>query len=121
MNDISKITIKGEDFALIPWEVYEDMADIAAYNEFHRQLAAGEEEFFPSELLDKILDERENPVKVYREYRGKSIEEATAATGISKDYWKKIEKGVCKGSVTTLKKIARFLDVTLDMLTPCED
>lgn len=121
MNNISKITIKGEDYALIPWEEYEDMADIAAYNDFHRKLEAGEEEFFPAEVVEDILLRNANPVKVYREYRGKSIEEATAATGISKDYWKKIEKGVCKGSVTTLKKIARFLDVTLDMLTPCED
>lgn len=95
--------------------------DIAAYNDFQRKLAAGEEEFFPSELLDKILDDRENPVKVYREYRGKSIDEACAATGISKDYWKKLEKGVAVGSVATLKKIAKFLNVTMEMLTPCDD
>lgn len=121
MNSIAKINIKGEQFALIPWEDYEDLADIAAYNDFQRKLAAGEEEFFPSELLDKILDDRENPVKVYREYRGKSVDEACAATGISKDYWKKLEKGVAVGSVATLKKIAKFLNVTMEMLTPCDD
>lgn len=121
MNNISKINIKGEDFALIPWEDYEDLADIAAYNDFQRKLSAGKEEFFPAEIVESILLKNANPVKVYREYRQKTIEEACAATGISKDYWKKIEKGVAVGSVGTLKKIARFLNVDMEMLTPCED
>lgn len=31
MNKVNRITIKGEDYALIPWEDYEDLADIAAF------------------------------------------------------------------------------------------
>jgi DNA-binding XRE family transcriptional regulator len=121
MNAVTKIKLDKKDYVILSLDDYEDLIDIVKCHEFQRKLAAGEEEFFPSELLDKILDNRENPVKVYREYRQKTIEEACAATGISKDYWKKIEKGVAVGSVGTLKKIARFLNVDMEMLTPCED
>lgn len=121
MNDITKIKLGGEDYVILSLDDYEDLLDALELKDFQRKLDSGEEEFFPSDLLDRILDDGESPVKVYREYRKKTIDDACAVTGISKDYWKKIEKGVAAGSVKTLKKIADYLNVDMEMLTPCED
>ena len=87
MNSIAKINIKGEDFALIPWEDYEDLADIAAYNDFQRKLAAGEEEFFPAEIVESILLDGANtaanrltkraPLRVFPRITGKNWKRAS--------------------------------------------
>ena len=68
----------GERLAVIPLAEYERLReaaemleDVAAYDGAKRRLAAGTEELIPHEIAVRLI-EGENPIPVWREYRGLS-------------------------------------------------
>jgi len=71
------------------------------------------EELVPSEVVYAILD-GENPIRVWRKYRGYTQRELAEAAGISKPYLSQIETGKRKGTTEVLSAVARALDLTLD-------
>lgn len=90
--------------------------DSTAIDDFKMRLAAGgEEEWVPAGTANRILD-GENPVKVWREYRGMTQESLAERAGISKAYLCQIETGKRAGAVKTLRAIAAALGVTVDDL-----
>lgn len=93
----------------------EDAEDIATIRRFEQKLAAGEEEIIPAEYVYRILD-GENPVAVWREYRGLTAKALAEAVGITQAYLSQIETGKRDGTVGTMKKIAEALKVTIDDL-----
>ena len=111
----------GIPHAVIPYDVYEQLvedsemlSDIKAYD----QAKAREEESFPSETIYRMVLEGENPLKVWREYRGLTQEQlAEAVGGISRAYISEIESGKKPGSLKVLKAIAQALNVDLEMIT----
>lgn len=116
------VTPTGERLVVIPeseWiamqEALEDREDIAAIDEFHRKLAAGEEELVPASIVNRILD-GENPIRVWREYRGLSAAALAQQAGISAAYLSELETGKKDGSVAALSRIAAVLGVTVDDL-----
>lgn len=90
-------------------------ANLAAIQAFEERLAAGEEELIPAAFADRIID-GENPVRVWRDYRGLSVSALAKRAGIAGPYLSQIESGSRKGSVETYKALADALDVTLDDL-----
>lgn len=88
-------------------------ADVAAYDEFQRALAAGEEEFIPFEMVDRMLA-GESPVRVWRQYRGLTLEQLAEKAGTSKGYLSQIESRARVGTVDKLRRIAAALGLTLD-------
>lgn len=112
----------GDRLVVMPENVFErlreaaEMAeDVAAYDEFKRRLAAGEEEFVPSEVVDRILS-GENLVRVWREHRGMTVAALAEKAGITQPYLSQIETGKREGTLQTMKKIAGALGVMLDDL-----
>lgn len=93
----------------------EDVADIAAVEDFKRRLAAGEEEMLPAAIVERLIA-GESPVRVWREHRGLTASALAEASGVGQGFLSQIETGKREGTVTTLKKIAAALDVTLDDL-----
>jgi DNA-binding XRE family transcriptional regulator len=93
----------------------EDAEDIATIRRFEQKLAAGEEEMIPAEYVYRMLD-GENPVAVWREYRGLTAKALAEAAGITQAYLSQIETGKRDGTVGTMKKIAEALKVTIDDL-----
>jgi DNA-binding XRE family transcriptional regulator len=93
----------------------EDAEDIATIRRFEQKLAAGEEEMIPAEYVYRILD-GENPVAVWREYRGLTAKALAEAAGITQAYLSQIETGKRDGTLGTMKKIAEALKVTIDDL-----
>lgn len=115
-------TAAGEKLAVIPLDEYqrlvgaaEDAADLRAYDEAKRRLAAGEDELVPEPFAARLLD-GENPVRVWRELRGMSPRQLADAAGISPAYLSQIEGGQREGSLATLKALAAALRVGLDDL-----
>jgi DNA-binding XRE family transcriptional regulator len=96
------------------------MADVAAYDRFKEKLAAGEEEMIPAEFVYRLMD-GENPIRVWRDFRGLASKELATAVGISPAYLSEIETGKKEGSVSVLKNIAKALRVDLDDLFWGED
>lgn len=115
-------TPSGDQLVILPMAEYErlveaaeDAADVRAYDEIKRKLAAGEEELIPSAIVDRILD-GENKVRVWREHRGLSAKDLAETAGISAAYLSQIETGARDGSFATMKRIAAALRLSVDDL-----
>lgn len=109
------------EWAVIPYEMYqrlvedvEMLQDIYDYDEAKKAITAGEE-LIPSQVTYAILD-GENPIRVWREYRGLTQQQLADKAGISKPYLSQIESGQRKGSTEVLAAIAKALDLSLDDL-----
>lgn len=96
-------------------EAAEDAEDHAAVAGFEERLAKGEEEFVPVAMVDRILS-GENPVRVWREYRGLTATALAERAGIAQPYLSQIETGKRDGTVDTYRRIAEALRVTVDDL-----
>ncbi|MDP6342806.1 MAG: helix-turn-helix transcriptional regulator, partial [Alphaproteobacteria bacterium] len=75
------------------------------------------EELVPIELVDRLLA-GESPVKVWREHRGMRQNKLAEAAGLKQPYLSQIEAGKREGSLDTMARIARALEVDLDDLVP---
>ncbi len=122
MKERLELTIDGEAFVALSRDAYdrlveaaEDAADSAAIARFEQRLAAGEEEFVPSAMVDRILA-GENLVRVWREHRGLTVSALAEMAGIAQPYLSQIETGKREGTLQTMKKIAGALRVKLDDL-----
>ena len=113
------------EWVVIPYEEYqrlleemEMLQDIRDYDEAKRAIATGEE-LIPSEVTYAIL-EGGNPIRVWREYRGLTQQQAADKAGISKPYLSQLESGQRKGTTEVLMTIAKVLNVSLEDLVISE-
>lgn len=115
------------EWAIVPYDTYvkllkqaEMMEDVRDYDQVKAALENGDEEIVPASVLDALL-ENENPVKVWREWRGLSQRRVAEKAGISATYLSQIESGKRSGTLRVLSSIARTLCVTLDDLAAKRD
>ena len=94
----------------------DEFADIRAALAVQARLEAGTEEFVPARIVDRLID-GENPLKVWRNYRGMSQSALARVAGVDCARIADIEAGRAKGSIRTLTLIADALGVDLDDLT----
>jgi len=106
-------TARAELVVMTPEDLAELVEDAEATAAYYRTLG---QETVPHEVVRRLLA-RENPVRVWREHRGRSLRQLAERAGIGVGYLSQIENGGRKGTVRTLKKIAAALDVELDDLT----
>lgn len=112
----------GDRMVVLPLKEYErlceaaeDLADVQAYDEARRRLAAGEDELIPAAFAERLLD-GENPVRVWRQFRNLSVKDLASKADISAAYLSQIEGGSRDGSITTMKSLAAALSLDLDDL-----
>ncbi|MDX9850278.1 MAG: helix-turn-helix transcriptional regulator [Anaerolineaceae bacterium] len=89
--------------------------DIRDFDQIQNAILQGEEELFPGEVVDAILD-GESPLKVIRLYRDLTQRELAERVGRSVPYLSQLETGKRAGSIKVLSEIARVLDVPLEMI-----
>lgn len=102
-------------YAVIPWQEYERLMPAAAEaalsdEALYDEAKAEGDEFFPADVVDRLLT-GENPIRVYRTYRGMTQKQLAVAAGINPVYLSQIETGKRAGSLRTLTAIAQALDV----------
>ena len=114
------------EWAVLPYEEYqrlleeaEMLQDIRDYDEVKLALASGTEELIPSEVTYALLD-GDNPIRVWREYRGLTQQQVATQAGISKPYLSQLESGQRKGTTEVLSAIAKALNISLDDLVISE-
>ncbi len=90
----------------------EDAADVAVYD----AAKARNEESFPAEIADRLIA-GENPIKVFRKYRGLTQKQLAKQAKTAAAYRSQLETGRRTGSVKLLRRLAGELGVGLDDLT----
>lgn len=95
--------------------IAEDVTDNAAFDGAIARLSSGEDEVIPSEFADRIID-GENPLRVFRAYRGLTQAALAKASGVNRVQIADIEAGRKSGSVATIKKLAAALNVAVEDL-----
>lgn len=116
----AQIIKKGEqpEWA-VPYEEYLELLEKAEALEdtiaLERAIAAPDEEAVPQALVEKLLA-GENPIKVWRIYRGLTQMQLAEKTGLSQSYLAMIETGEREGTVKALRQIAKALKVDIDDL-----
>ena len=121
MSNVQFINKEGKpEYAVLPYDLYlqlvedaETLQDIRDIDEIKARIERGEEELIPAHVPYAILD-GENPVKVWRKYRGLTQQELAEAAGISAAYLSQIETGKRKGKTAVLQALARALKLDLD-------
>lgn len=110
------------EWAVLPYEEYQrllsaaDMLeDIQAYDAASHALKTGEEELIPSYVANKLFD-GDNPILVWRKFRGLTQANLANAVGISSAYLSQIESGKRSGTAEILNKIAQQLNISIDDL-----
>ena len=106
----------SQKFVLVPIEQYNQLlADLEMLKDVRdfRAAKAVDEETFPGEVINRLILNEENPIKVYREHRGLTQKQLADKIGVQRPYLAEIETGRKSGSVKTLKAIAEALDVDL--------
>ncbi len=107
------------EWAVIPYVEYlrlleeaEMLQDVRDYDIAIDAIKHGEE-LIPSEVMYAVLD-GENPIRVWREYRGLTQQQLAEAAGISTPYLSQIESGKRTGTTEVLSSIAQALNLSLD-------
>lgn len=110
------------EYAVVPYNDYqkllanaEMLVDLVAYDATKRALASGEEELIPAAVVDRLLD-GDNPIRVWREFRGLTSAQLANACGVSAAAISQLEAGKRQPSVALLKKLAAALCVVLEQL-----
>ncbi len=98
----------------------EDFADVQTALAVEARLVTREEELIPAAVVDRLLD-GEPPLRVWREFRNLTQSELARASGVNRVQIVDIEADRNSGSVSTLRKLADALEVTVDDLIPLTD
>jgi DNA-binding XRE family transcriptional regulator len=106
------------EFAVLPITEYrdlikriEDLEDARVIREYR----ANPGESFPAAVVNQIIDGFP-PLKVFREYRGMTLEALGTICGVSAAALSQIENGKREPSVGLLKKLSEALLVDVDIL-----
>ncbi|MBX3505202.1 MAG: helix-turn-helix transcriptional regulator [Parvibaculum sp.] len=112
------VVVPAKDYELLR-RAADDIEDLRAAG---ATLALGSEgpAPVPATVAHRIAD-GENPVRVWREYRGMKAIELARAAAMSAPYLSEIETGKKDGTFRTMAAIARVLSVSLDDLAPPAD
>ncbi|MBR9763964.1 MAG: helix-turn-helix transcriptional regulator [Rhodobacteraceae bacterium] len=108
MNEM--VTISRAEYDRLR-QAAEDLSDLQAYD---RAVEAGGESV-PAEYVNRILN-GENPVRVYRDWRGLTAAALAEASGVNRVQITQLETGKRGGTVETMKKLAEALSVAVDDL-----
>ena len=110
------------EYAVVPIAAYRELLekaemleDVEAYDKAKAAQKAGESEFIPDVVVGALL-EGENPLKVWRKFRGMSQAELAKAIDTSQAYVAQIESGKRDGTVKIYRSIAEALRVDIDDL-----
>lgn len=90
----------------------EDIDDIRTYDDAVKL----QDELLPTEMVRRLVD-GEQPIRVWREYRGMSQANLAGGAGISPAYLSQLENRLRKGSTQVLLSLARVLDVDIEDLS----
>lgn len=116
--DKQSVTLSRKDWeAMI--EAIEDAEDRLAVLNARAARKSTADDAVPAAIAKRLV-EGENPVRVYREWRGLTATALAGAAGIKQPYLSAIETGAKPGSASALKRLAAVLHVDMEDLVADE-
>lgn len=119
------VKIAGQKIAMLPFEDYQKLIDVAeekadeqAAEDAATRRDAGEE-YLPVELADRIMD-GENPLRVWRTYRGLTQGQLGQEVSRQAAFISKLESGEAEGGVGLWARLADALGVTIEDIAPVQ-
>lgn len=112
--DKQSVTLARKDWKALV-EALEDADDRKSILDSRARRAAGMDDAVPAAVLKRLIA-RENPVRVYREWRGMTGTALAKSADIAQPYLSAIESGSKPGSAAALKRIACVLNVDMEDL-----
>ncbi len=105
------------EFVKVPYKHYLRLIGADKSDErLAAEALARNEETFPADIVERIVIDGDNPIKVYRKYRGLTQMQLAEQVSINAVYLSQIERGDRQGSTKTLIALAQALRVDLDDL-----
>ena len=108
------------EWAIIPYKEYQEL--IQVYDSFDDEclFSKGIEknkghETVPHDLVVRLVS-GENPIRVWRQYRGKTMEEVAEQIGVTQSYLSQLELSKRQASQRVLKLLAANLGVDIEDL-----
>ena len=118
--NLETVEKNGQKFVLVPIEQYnqvlEELEMLEDIRDF-QEAKALDEESFPSEVVNRLVLNEENPIKVFREYRGLTQEQLADKAGVQRADLAAMEIGQASGSAKMLKAIAEALELDVDLIS----
>lgn len=109
---------KRAEFVVLPIDEYKKLLSFVEGQQDIEEVAARlaePQDMFPLKVVE-LLSAGENPVKVFREYKGLTQSLLATKVNVSKQYISQIETGERKGTIRILKAIAKELQVETEDL-----
>lgn len=117
------VDIAGQKMAMLPIADYErlldlieDRADVAAATVAEQRRVDGEE-YLPAALVDQLLN-GDSPLRVWRKYRGMTLQQLGTTIGTTRMHVCRMEKHKQAGSLRLWRAAAAALDVSIDDIMP---
>lgn len=117
------VDIAGQRMAILPEAEYRQLAEIAEENAdidaavlAEQRYAAGEE-YVPAAIVERLVN-GEQPLRVWREYRGLTQQELGKRLNLSKMTISGLETGKRDTSSRNWRRVAEVLSVDIDDLIP---
>jgi ribosome-binding protein aMBF1 (putative translation factor) len=125
MMTVQFVEIAGQRLAVLPEAEYrslldaaEEGADIESAIRAEERRKAGEE-YVPHALVEQLIN-GENPLRVWRSYRGLSQSALAEKAGLSENVILELETGQRDIGSRDWRRLAEALDVDLDDLIPLD-
>ncbi len=111
----TEVTLSRADYDIL-LEAAEELADIKSVRAYLEDRSEG----LPSEYVKRMID-GDSPLKLWRQFRGLSQTQLAQSSGVNRVQISNIENQEKTGSVRTLSRLARTLDICVDDLILDED
>lgn len=92
------------------------MKDIADATLISSRIASGDEETYPHEFVEKLIERKEHPMRLWRKYRGFTLQKLAGKVGVTKSALSMIETGKSHPSGKRLKALADALQCDMEDL-----
>ncbi|MEQ1499628.1 MAG: helix-turn-helix transcriptional regulator [Novosphingobium sp.] len=109
------VVLSREEFVHLS-EAAENYADIVAAVKADERRASGEE-YIPAEIVHRLIN-GENPLMVWRQHRGLTLDGLGEMVSRQGSFISKLEKGRAEGGIRLWQELAKALKLDLEDLLP---
>jgi DNA-binding XRE family transcriptional regulator len=117
-SDKQSVTLARKDWNAVV-AALEDADERKSILDSRARRAAGVDEALPVAVVKRLIA-GENPVRVYREWRGMTATALAKAAKVAQSYLSAIETGAKPGSAAALKRIAAVLKADMEDLVAAD-